>query len=222
MSYSLQWIARAQTMSMIREAFKRLGRSAYVQKLRHVRRQAFSERYLLFTNVTISLTLSSVGDILEQQYERYAGYLDKWDRKRTVNMAISGVTVGVICHHWYKFLDQRMPGRTIKIVLQKVVLDQLICSPFYISMFFVTLGILENQSKDEIIAEIKNKAWRLYAAEWTVWPPAQIINFYFLPNRYRVFYDNLISLGYDVFTSKVKYQKPWCRTKYKRSEAVWR
>ena len=42
-------------------------------------------------------------------------------------------------------------------------------------------------------------------AEWFIWPPAQFVNFYFLPTRFRVIYDNGISLGYDMYTSHVKY-----------------
>lgn len=38
---------------------------------------------------------------------------------------------------------------------------------------------------------------------FVVWPTAQVINFWILPNRYRVLYDNTISLGYDVYTSAV-------------------
>jgi hypothetical protein len=64
-------------------------------------------------------------------------------------------------------------------------------------------------STEEVLEEIKSKAWRLYAAEWVVWPPAQIINFYLLPTRFRVLYDNTISLGYDVYTSYVKHDKSW-------------
>lgn len=100
-----------------------------------------------------------------------------------------------------------MPGRSLTIVLKKVFWDQLICSPIVISTFFLTLGVLEKSSQEEIVQEIKSKAWKLYAAEWVVWPPAQIINFYWLPNKYRVLYDNTISLGYDVYTSKVKHGK---------------
>lgn len=118
-----------------------------------------------------------------------------------------GVTVGVVCHYWYQILDKRLPGRTLGIVMKKVFWDQMICSPIVLSTFFLTLGVLENSTKEDVIKEIKAKAWRLYAAEWVVWPPAQIINFYWLPNRYRVLYDNTISLGYDVYTSKVKHSK---------------
>lgn len=170
-------------------------------------RTAFSPRYLLFTNICISVSLSSVGDTLEQQYEILMKDLDKYNAKRTGHMALSGATVGVVCHYWYKFLDRRLPGRTVSIVMKKVFWDQMICSPIVISTFFLTLGVLEKSTKEEIVREIKDKAWKLYAAEWVVWPPAQIINFYWLPNRYRVLYDNTISLGYDVYTSKVKHGK---------------
>lgn len=178
-----------------------------IRSLKTFHKKAFSPKYLLYTNVCISVSLSSVGDFLEQHYELYKKDIDKYSAKRTFHMALSGLTVGVACHYWYKFIDARIPGRTLSIVLRKVFWDQVICSPIVISTFFITLGILERTGKDEIIREIKEKAWRLYLAEWTIWPPAQIINFYFLPNKYRILYDNTISLGYDVYTSKVKHGK---------------
>ena len=46
---------------------------------------------------------------------------------------------------------------------------------------------------------------QLYLAEWFIWPPPQFVNFYFLPTRFRVIYDNVISLGYDMYTSHVKH-----------------
>lgn len=177
------------------------------RSLKVFHKKAFSPKYLLYTNVCISVSLSSVGDFLEQQYELHKKDIEEYSKKRTFHMALSGLTVGIACHYWYKFIDARIPGRTLTIVLRKVFWDQIICSPIVISTFFVTLGILEQTSNDKIIEEIKDKAWRLYLAEWVVWPPAQVFNFYFLPNKYRILYDNTISLGYDVYTSKVKHGK---------------
>ncbi|XP_029164059.1 mpv17-like protein 2 isoform X2 [Nylanderia fulva] len=174
-------------------------------RLNHLKERLFSPKNLLYTNVGISISLSGTGDILEQHYEMLKGDWDRWSFVRTRNMAISGMSIGIVCHYWYKFLDTRMAGRTIGIVLKKVVVDQLICSPLCISMFFLTLAMLENSSFKEFKDEIRKKAHRLYIAEWVIWPPAQVINFYFLPTRYRVLYDNMISLGYDVYTSHVKH-----------------
>jgi len=69
------------------------------------------------------------------------------------------------------------------------------------------MAILEDNTWEELKQEIKDKALILYAAEWTVWPLAQFINFLLIRPQYRVFYDNTISLGYDIFTSQVKYRK---------------
>lgn len=127
----------------------------------------------------------------------------------------------MFCHYWYRLLDSRLPGRTFKIVAKKVLVDQLIASPIVISMFFATLGVMRRESLEETMEEIRHKFMRLYKAEWigcydyifqlcktnkrfiSVWPTAQVINFWILPNRYRVLYDNTISLGYDIYTSYV-------------------
>lgn len=145
-----------------------------LRSLKVYHKKAFSPKYLLYTNCCISVTLSSVGDFLEQQYELYTKDIEEYSPKRTLHMAISGLTIGVACHYWYRFIDTRIPGRNLTTVLKKVFWDQLICSPIVISVFFITLGILEQTKKEQILTEIKAKAWRLYLAEWTVWPPAQI------------------------------------------------
>jgi len=120
-------------------------------------------------------------------------------------MAVSGMSIGVVCHYWYNFLDAKISGRTIGIILNKLILDQLICSPLCISIFFLTLAILEKSSLAELKNEIQTKALKLYMAEWVIWPPAQMINFYFLSTRYRVLYDSTISFGYDMYTSHIKH-----------------
>ncbi|XP_043650717.1 mpv17-like protein 2 [Drosophila teissieri] len=168
---------------------------------------AFSPKYLLYTNIGISVGLSMVGDTMEQSYERFIGELPDWNRTRTLRMGISGFTVGLVCHYWYQHLDYMFPKRTYKVVVIKILLDQFICSPFYIAVFFLTMAVLEDNTWEELQQEIRDKALVLYAAEWTVWPLAQFINFLVIRPQYRVFYDNTISLGYDVYTSQVKYRK---------------
>ncbi|GAB0097192.1 mpv17-like protein 2 [Sergentomyia squamirostris] len=190
---------------MFRNAIVALTRAPVVQKLRSGQQKAFSTKYLLYTNVAISMTLSATGDMLEQHYQKVFGEHPRWDRKRSVKMGVTGVTVGVVCHYWYNFIDSFLPGRTLRLVLKKVILDQIIGSPLVISTMFITLGALEGRTRSEMIDEIRQKFIRLYTAEWIIWPPAQVINFLWLKPQYRVLYDNTISLGYDVYTSRVAY-----------------
>ncbi|XP_046397646.1 mpv17-like protein 2 [Ischnura elegans] len=185
----------------------RLLKSEIIAKCRHVGHKMF-KKYLLLTNVGISMSLSGAGDVFQQHYEIAQGDKQKWDSTRTAHMSISGLTVGVLCHYWYIYLDSRIPGRTFKAVTKKVLADQIICSPISISLIFVTLGILERADVKTVVDEIVQKGWRLYVAEWVIWPPAQVINFYMLPTRFRVLYDNTISLGYDIYTSYVKHEIP--------------
>ncbi|XP_065161687.1 mpv17-like protein 2 [Atheta coriaria] len=170
--------------------------------------KAFSPKYLLVTNIALSTGLSALGDIIEQRYEIFIDHIHKWDPIRTRNMAATGVSAGLITHWWYNILERKVPGNTIQVVLKKVMLDQFICSPISIASFFMTLAILEQSDMHTVVIEIKQKAWRLYAAEWVIWPPAQFINFYVMPHRFRVLYDSTISLFYDIYTSYVKNKLP--------------
>jgi protein Mpv17 len=207
-------VDRSPSVVTTKNTFSKQMFNHFAKRGRHLLKKAFSHKYLLFTNVAISVSLSGVGDIIEQHYEILKNEVDEWDRTRTRHMSISGMTVGVFCHNWYvynvlfqcqrkskshpnryKYLDKHLPGRTINIVMKKVVIDQLIASPIVIMLFFLTLGVLKRSTICDIQNEIKHKAIRLYTAEWVVWPPAQIFNFYLLPTKYRVLYDNTISLG---------------------------
>lgn len=46
----------------------------------------------------------------------------------------------------------------------------------------------------------------LFQTDWSVWPVAQFINFYFLPPHYRVMYVNVVTTLYNVFLSHIKHK----------------
>ncbi|XP_008477647.1 mpv17-like protein 2 [Diaphorina citri] len=202
-----EWIR----IGLAKESIK-LKRENAMKNITTTRKLMF-DRYLFVSNVSISVILSATGDILEQYYQNHINterpksptQEPSWNAIRTFHMSLSGASVGILCHHGYRLLDKLYPGRALSTVFKKVLFDQIFISPVLISVFFVTLGIMENSSSMDIYNEIYDKGRRLYMAEWVVWPPAQVINFYFLSTKYRVLYDNTISLGYDVYTSYVKH-----------------
>lgn len=82
------------------------------------------KNHLLLVNVGISATLSGVGDSLQQHYEKYKTPERKYDYRRTFNMGVTGVTIGVLCHYWYIWLDKFLPGATFRIAMKKVLPSQ--------------------------------------------------------------------------------------------------
>ena len=80
--------------------FSRIKWSAVINQTRFIGKTLFSSRFLLITNVTISTSLSGIGDALQQQYEIWTGEEKMWNKKRTRDMMLTGTTVGVICHFW--------------------------------------------------------------------------------------------------------------------------
>jgi hypothetical protein len=120
---------------------------------------AFSTKYLLYTNCALSVGLSGeciarkhehlraragAGDVLQQTVLHMRDPNRPISARRTFNMSVSSLSFGVLSHYWcavhvwvwtqmyvyrYIWLDRRFVGRTIRTVLIKVALDQVILSP---------------------------------------------------------------------------------------------
>jgi len=165
------------------------------------------ERHLLVANIALSFGLSGLGDLIEQRVEKKTHLKStqiNW--VRTLHMSTAfGLTSGFLCHFWYHYLDKVLPGRGVRVVLQKILFDQVVFSPVCITACLVVAGKLEKQTAAQLLRQTVQLGGRLYLAEWVIWPPAQFLNFYFLPTRFRVLYDNIISLVYDTYTSHVKH-----------------
>lgn len=170
-------------------------------------KKLFSKKYLLFTNTAISLLMSCAGDGLQQNYQIAQKEIACWDKRRSRDVAVTGFLIGPFCHYWYIFLDWWLPGRSVSIVTKKLLVDQLICSPVAITSFLSVTSYLEGKRGKEFKNELVQKGKTLYAAEWIVWPPAQLFNFCFLPTKFRVLFDNCVSFGFDWYFSYVKYGK---------------
>jgi len=163
----------------------------------------FLSRNLLLSNTLLCCFIGGLGDVVLQSAQSKHQY----DLKRTCHLTLTGCTVGPCFHFWYQTLDRAFPGRTISVIAKKVLLDQIVFSPICLSVFFTTLGFLDWSSFREIGHDIYNKGMVLYKTEWFVWPPAQMLNFYFVPLKYRVLVINLIAFCFSILQSHVKYSE---------------
>lgn len=183
------------------------GRERTMRKpLKQIIQTLFSSKYLIYTNISISMLSSGTGDAIVQNLERMQEKKFSFDRKRNFNMTMTGFGSGFFCHHWYKFLDRKIKDKTLMAAVKKVCLDQIIGSPFCIINMFVTLAFLESTVFNDAVHEFVDKYFDIYTGELMFAPPSQFINFYFVPLKYRIGFENIIALGFDVFLSYIKHQ----------------
>jgi protein Mpv17 len=149
------------------------------------------------------MAFSGMGDVTEQIFEISSGYQTRWDYVRSLKLTATGCTVGFVCHFWYMYLDNHFHKHTHLNIFKKVFLSQVIFSPVCLVVFFLTLALINKSSPSEFYENLVTKGKKIYMVEWAVWPPASLINFYLVPLRYRVLYDNVISFGFDIYNSYV-------------------
>jgi protein Mpv17 len=203
---------------------------------RYVNRVIFGRSNLLLTNALISTAMGAVGDAVQQHYDLITGRMtdkkqtgdqnlvadEKFNWTRTLHMSAAGLTTGVVTHYWYILLDKKLGVlRTAKTITTKILVDQIIFSPINLAVYFSTIGVMERSTVSRVRDELIEKGMeQIYVAEWLIWPPAQFVNFYFLPLRYRILWDNLISLGFDIYSPYVKYRTELRKEKELRQKQI--
>ena len=75
------------------------------------------------------------------------------------SVAFGGVS-GVLCHYWYNHLDRIYSAsnhRQIKIVIKKILCDQIIFSPILIVACLLAACIMNGREKENIFKEVTHK-----------------------------------------------------------------
>lgn len=155
-----------------------------------------------FYNCCISSGLLAIGDVIQQQHEILKQRQNNFDQKRIAKMGLAGLAVGAYCHHFYVFLDRILPGRDVKTLIKKVVVDNL-QAPFQFAILFAVLAFVGGQTMQEYRNDLWSKGGHLYLVSSCIYVPAQFLNFYFLSPQFRVLFVSVLNLCFDTYSSYV-------------------
>ncbi|XP_026675395.1 uncharacterized protein LOC108632381 [Ceratina calcarata] len=91
---------------------------------------------------------------------------------------------GPVLHGWYKWLDAYYKGKTMKTVLAKLLVDQFVLTPPLITIFFISMSLMEG--KANMFDECKAKFVQTFKTSCMYWLPVQFLNFLLIPPAFRV------------------------------------
>jgi len=92
-------------------------------------------------------------------------------------------------------------GVSVMALFKRVVADQLFMAPIGLAIFISTMAILEGLEWEEIEERYKRIYWPVLLINWQIWPILQLINFRYLPLRYRVPFSASLGVLWTVFLS---------------------
>jgi protein Mpv17 len=134
---------------------------------------------------------------------KYVPISERINWNRTKNFAIiNTLFFPPIAHYWYGYLSVKIVGDTMLAAVKRVALDQILFAPVCLSGFFAGNLLLDGHP-EKIGDKIKNDLQTTVLANYSVWVPAQLINFKFIPIPMRVLWANLVGFFWNIYLSKV-------------------
>ncbi|TPX62255.1 hypothetical protein PhCBS80983_g00459 [Powellomyces hirtus] len=129
--------------------------------------------------------------------------LEEHDWARTGRLTAYGTFgLGPAIAVWYRWLNT-----TVKIknpfaaTITRMVIDQSVFAPLNMVCFFTAMGVMEGKSGDEIKKKMRETFVPTLKANYALWPPIQLVNFYLTPVNYQSLVVNVTALGWNSYLS---------------------
>jgi len=98
--------------------------------------QAAFRRHSFVGSVLVYSCLYGGGDIARQTIHRTPK--KDYDYVTTARMSVvGGVGLAPCLYGWYRILDRLLPGKTMQVLVKKVIVDQLVAGSMGISIFYI-------------------------------------------------------------------------------------
>eukprot|EP01024_Parvocaulis_polyphysoides_P061037 TRINITY_DN671_c2_g1_i3.p1 TRINITY_DN671_c2_g1~~TRINITY_DN671_c2_g1_i3.p1 ORF type:complete len:298 (+),score=38.12 TRINITY_DN671_c2_g1_i3:96-989(+) len=162
----------------------------------------------LITKVWTCALLNGLGDSICQLFIENTDF----DFRRLVTFTLLGaVLVAPGLHYWYTALNQIISKPGLVPGIQRMILDQFLWAPFFVGLFIsslMTVQALPSLIKiDDISAKLRQDWFGTVKLNWTLWVPAQTLNFWLVPPNLQVLVANITAIIWNVILSYTAHRK---------------
>ena len=127
--------------------------------------------------------------------------------QRSLIMSFFGFAFfGPAGHVFYNWLDKQIVGTRGRVVLTKILVDQLVWAPFVFVVFFAYIEVILGNSWKNFGQTIQRDLFPVCQASWRVWPLVHSINFKFVSTRHRLIFVNGVQMAFNAFLSIVGFK----------------
>ena len=158
-----------------------------------------------YTMAGLIVGTKAVGsDLTAQIYEQAGNESFEMDVVRNMKFtAFCFFYVGSFQHWVYNVVFPRLiPGTGLLVALKMSLLDNGFYSPFvYMPAYYSTKAMFAGQSPVEGLKEYRENGAEVLKALYSVWIPAQFINFLLMPPQYKIMYITVVGFFWEVILS---------------------
>lgn len=166
-------------------------------------------KYPVFSNSIIYGSLCVGAEFSQQTFQRklMTSHPEKYDTGVIARYAIYGTTMtGPLLTVWYRWLDNYLVGKSLKVIAGKVLIDQFFMTPQILVIFYVAMSIMER--KENIFQELQEKFPVTFKNSCLFWLPMTSINFLMIPKRFRVIFVGSCSFAWINILCWIKRNEP--------------
>ena len=102
---------------------------------------------------------------------------------------------------WFFYAEQKFPGRSFSAILKKLSIDQLLVIPSMLATFFILNEGFQGNGLHQISLRFRQDYSKVLQTNWSIWPLAQLLNFYFIPLFFRTIFVRCISFFWGIYLS---------------------
>eukprot|EP01026_Neomeris_dumetosa_P028296 TRINITY_DN2290_c0_g1_i6.p1 TRINITY_DN2290_c0_g1~~TRINITY_DN2290_c0_g1_i6.p1 ORF type:complete len:321 (+),score=25.32 TRINITY_DN2290_c0_g1_i6:44-1006(+) len=167
------------------------------------------EQQPLITKIWTCALLNGLGDYICQQLVEVNTGLDI--RRLLTFTLLGAIYVAPLLHLWYGALNRLISAQGLVPGIQRMAMDQFFWAPLFVGVFMGILTVVQALPQlvqmSDVSAKLKQDWFGTVKLNWTLWVPAQTLNFWLVPPNLQVLMANITAIIWNVILSYTAHKK---------------